>query len=57
MSIVDKIVGIFEKHGHQEYLGEAVTMAEHMLQSAFFANQAGEPKRVIVAAVVLAQKM
>ena len=52
MSIVDKIIGIFEKHGHQEYLGEAVTMAEHMLQSAFFANQAGEPKRVIVAALL-----
>lgn len=52
MSIVDKIVEIFEKYGDEEYLGEPVTMAQHMLQAAHFAKAAGEPDEIVVAALL-----
>lgn len=52
MNVVDQIVEIFEKHGDQEYLGEPVTMAQHMLQAAHFAKQAGEPDEIVVAALL-----
>ncbi len=52
MSIVEKIVEIFEKHGDEEYLGEPVTMAEHMLQAAHFAREAGETDEIVVAALL-----
>ena len=50
--IVDHIVQIFADQGDQEYLGEPVTMAQHMLQSAYFADQAGEGEAVIIAALL-----
>ena len=52
MSIVNQIQVIFEKHGDEEYLGEPVTMAQHMLQAAHFASEAGETEEVIVAALL-----
>jgi phosphonate degradation associated HDIG domain protein len=51
-TIVDFLGGIFERRGGEEYLGEPVTMAEHMLQGAHFAEKAGEPEVVIVAALL-----
>ena len=51
-TIVDFLGGIFERRGGEEYLGEPVTMAEHMLQGAYFAQKAGEPEVVIVAALL-----
>lgn len=51
-SIVPFVAGIFERRGSEEYLGEPVTMAEHMLQAAHFAEQAHEPEVVIVAALL-----
>jgi len=51
-TIVDFIAGIFERRGGEEYLGENVTMAEHMLQGAFFAEQGGEPEPIVVAALL-----
>ena len=41
-NIVDFIADIFERRGVESYLGEAVTMSEHMLQGAHFAENAGE---------------
>jgi len=38
------LADIFERRGGEEYLGEPVTMAEHMLQGAHFAEQAQEPE-------------
>ena len=38
-NIVDFIAEIFERCGDEEYLGEPVTMAEHMLQGANFAQK------------------
>lgn len=51
-NIVAFLGDIFERRGDEEYLGEPVTMAEHMLQSAHFAEEAGEPEIVIVAALL-----
>lgn len=51
-NIVDFLGDIFERRGGEEYLGEPVTMAEHMLQGAHFAEQAGEPEIIIVSALL-----
>ena len=51
-TIVDFIADIFERRGGEEYLGEPVTMAEHMLQGAHFAEAAGEREEIIVAALL-----
>ena len=37
-NIVDFIGSIFEKRGDEEYLGEPVTMGQHMLQGATMAE-------------------
>lgn len=51
-NIVAYLGDIFERRGDEEYLGEPVTMAEHMLQSAHFAEEAGEPDIVVTAALL-----
>ena len=51
-NIVAFIGDIFARRGDEEYLGEGVTMAEHMLQAAHLAEQNGESDTVIVAALL-----
>ena len=51
-NLVPFLADIFDRRGDEEYLGEPVTMSEHMLQGAHFAEQAGEPEIVIVAALL-----
>ena len=51
-TIVDFLADIFDRCGGEEYLGEPVTMAEHMLQGATLAEQAGLPEEVIVATLL-----
>jgi predicted HD phosphohydrolase len=51
-NIVALLGDIFERRGGEEYLGEQVTMAEHMLQGAHFAEQRGEREEIIVAALL-----
>ena len=51
-NIVAFIADIFERRGGEEYLGEPVTMAQHMLQGAHFAETAGEREEIIVAALL-----
>ncbi|WP_411034524.1 HD domain-containing protein [Shinella sp. BYT-45] len=51
-TIVAFLADIFERRGGEEYLGEPVTMAEHMLQGAYLAEQQGEPEIIIVAALL-----
>ena len=51
-NIVAFLAGIFERRGGEEYLGEPVTMAEHMLQGAALAEQAGMDETIIVAALL-----
>ncbi|MEM7318468.1 MAG: HD domain-containing protein [Pseudomonadota bacterium] len=51
-TIVPFLAGIFERRGDEEYLGEPVTMAEHMLQAATLAERGGLSEDIIVAALL-----
>lgn len=51
-NIVDFIADIFHRRGAESYLGEQVTMSEHMLQSAQLAEQAGADEDTIAAALL-----
>lgn len=51
-NIVAFLEDIFTRRGGEEYLGEPVTMAEHMLQAATLAEQNGESELIIVAALL-----
>ena len=51
-TVVAFLGDIFARRGGEEYLGEAVTMAEHMLQGAHLAEQAGEEDVIVVAALL-----
>lgn len=52
MNITDEILAIFSKRGSDEYFGESVSMTEHALQAAYFAQVAGAPRNLIVAALL-----
>jgi gamma-butyrobetaine dioxygenase len=49
---VDEIQALFTSEGAQEYLGEPVTQAEHMLQAAALAVQAKAPETLVAAALL-----
>lgn len=51
-NIVAFLEDIFERRGGEEYLGEPVTMAQHMLQGATLAEKNGESETLIVAALL-----
>ncbi|HEY2061497.1 MAG TPA: hypothetical protein VGH57_24215 [Amycolatopsis sp.] len=49
---VDRIAALFAGPGAEDYLGEAVTQAEHMLQAGALAELAGAPDALIAAALL-----
>ena len=51
-NIVAFIADIFERRGADSYLGEAVTMSEHMLQAAQLAEAAGAGDELVAAALL-----
>jgi [1-hydroxy-2-(trimethylamino)ethyl]phosphonate dioxygenase len=51
-TIVPFIGDIFERRGADSYLGEQVTMSEHMLQAAALAEEAGATDDLIAAALL-----
>jgi phosphonate degradation associated HDIG domain protein len=51
-SIVAFIAEIFERRGAESYLGEAVTMSEHMLQGAVLAEREGAAEELVAAALL-----
>jgi len=51
-NIVAHIGDIFKNRGAEEYLGEAVTVAQHMLQGASLAVHQGKSNAVIAAALL-----
>lgn len=51
-NIVAFLGDIFERLGGEEYLGEPVTMAEHMLQGATLAERGGLDEEIIVGALL-----
>ncbi|NND17535.1 MAG: HD domain-containing protein [Silicimonas sp.] len=46
------IADIFERRGAESYLGEPVTMSQHMLQGAKLAEDEGAPDELIAAALL-----
>lgn len=51
-TIVPFIADIFNRRGAESYLGECVTMSEHMLQGAVFAEQDHAPEELVAAALL-----
>lgn len=51
-TIVPFIADIFHRRGAESYLGEEVTMSEHMLQGAELAEQAGAADEIVAAALL-----
>ena len=51
-NVVAFLQDIFDRRGDEEYLGEPVTMAQHMLQGAHLAEIANESEATIVAALL-----
>ena len=51
-TVVDFIRDIFERRGAESYLGEDVTMSEHMLQGAQLAERAGAPDAWVAGALL-----
>ncbi|MGB5871292.1 MAG: HD domain-containing protein [Albidovulum sp.] len=51
-NIVAFLGSIFERRGGEEYLGEPVSMGEHMLQGATIAEENHQPEEIIVAALL-----
>jgi [1-hydroxy-2-(trimethylamino)ethyl]phosphonate dioxygenase len=52
MSISDEIDALFLKRGSEMYFGEEVSVTEHALQAAYFAQIAAAPPALIVAALL-----
>jgi phosphonate degradation associated HDIG domain protein len=52
LNIVNHIEDIFNRRGAESYLGEDVTMAQHMLQAAQCAEESGADESLIVAALL-----
>ncbi len=52
MSVTDDILAIFQRRGAGAYFGESVSMTEHALQAAHFAQTAAAPPGLVVAALL-----
>jgi phosphonate degradation associated HDIG domain protein len=52
MTVIDEIFRVFRDYGSSQYLGEPVSMTEHMLQAAYAAEQEGAPPRLVAAALL-----
>ena len=50
--IAGEILAIYAARGPQAYFGEPVSMTEHALQTAHFAEQAGAPPALVLAALL-----
>jgi [1-hydroxy-2-(trimethylamino)ethyl]phosphonate dioxygenase len=51
-ALIDEIFGRFREYGAGAYLGEPVSMTEHMLQSAYAAEGEGAEPRLVAAALL-----
>ena len=52
MSVADEIFAVFAKRGSSAYFGERVSMTEHALQAAYFAQQDGASAQLVLAALL-----
>lgn len=51
-AVIDRIADIFRRRGAEAYLGEAVSMEQHMLQAAVLAQAEGAPEALVAAALL-----
>lgn len=51
-NIIDFILDLFERRGAEEYLGEAVSMSQHMEQTAACASADGATDELVIAALL-----
>ncbi len=51
-AVARRLADLFERHCAAAYLGEPVTLAQHMLQAATLAEQEDQPEAVVVAALL-----
>lgn len=51
-AVLDRLEELFERRGAEAYLGEPVTVAQHMLQCAALAQAEGAPDALIAAALL-----
>ncbi|MBZ0333992.1 HD domain-containing protein [Marinobacter sp. AL4B] len=51
-NIVDFLADIFARRGGESYMGEPVSMSEHMLQTAALAERAGAPNSLVAASLL-----
>ena len=49
-SVVNKVFGLFDKFGHESYIGEDVSQLQHAQQCAQAAQQSGQPDHAILGA-------
>jgi len=52
MSVAQDILALYQARGAAAYFGERVSMTEHGLQAAYFAQAEGAPQRLVVAALL-----
>jgi [1-hydroxy-2-(trimethylamino)ethyl]phosphonate dioxygenase len=52
MSLADEIFGLFTRRGATAYFGEPVSMTEHSLQAAYFAQADAAPPALVIAALL-----
>jgi phosphonate degradation associated HDIG domain protein len=52
MSAADEIFALFKQRGAGAYYGEPVSMTEHMLQAAYFAQAESAPAALVIAALL-----
>jgi [1-hydroxy-2-(trimethylamino)ethyl]phosphonate dioxygenase len=52
MNVTDEILAIFQSRGSSAYFGESVSMIEHALQAAYFAQTSAAPPALVVAALL-----
>ncbi|MBS1669664.1 MAG: HD domain-containing protein [Bacteroidetes bacterium] len=48
--VTEEVMGLYEKHGGEEYAGEKITQLEHMVQAAQLAEVQGFDEEVVLAA-------
>ena len=48
--VADEIIGLYEKHGNNEYAGEKISQLEHMVQAAQLAKNGGYDNEIVLAA-------
>lgn len=52
MTVSDEVFDLFERRGREAYFGESVSILEHSLQAAWFAQKADAEPHLVVAALL-----